>query len=125
MTWFTSFFLAAATLSAQTLTGVVDIHAHSDPDSVPRSIDAIDAAKLARSRGIRGLVMLSRRSDRFRLLLIGDAGRGGSWSRLDRPSRLVILATGLLELLDGFAKTLGEFGQLAAAEKQQQHRENE
>jgi len=57
MTWFTSFFLAAATLSAQTLTGVVDIHAHSDPDSVPRSIDAIDAAKLARSRGIRGLVL--------------------------------------------------------------------
>src|SRR6185369_12000119 len=57
MTWFTSFFLAAATLSAQTLTGVVDIHAHFDPDSVPRSIDAIDAAKLARSRGIRGLVL--------------------------------------------------------------------
>src|SRR6266571_904439 len=51
-----SLFLAA-TLSAQTLNGVVDIHAHSDPDSVPRSIDAIDAAKLARSRGIRGLVL--------------------------------------------------------------------
>src|SRR6476660_2413275 len=57
MTWFTSFFLAAVTLSAQSLNGVVDIHAHSDPDSVPRSIDAIDAAKLARSRGIRGLVL--------------------------------------------------------------------
>src|SRR5205809_3147656 len=57
MTWFTSFFLAAATLSAQSLNGVVDIHAHSDPDSVPRSIDAIDAAKLARTRGMRGLVL--------------------------------------------------------------------
>src|SRR5260370_16670739 len=44
-------------LSAQSLTGVIDIHAHHDPDSVPRSIDAIDLAKLARSRGIRGLVL--------------------------------------------------------------------
>src|SRR6266404_4777134 len=52
-----SLLLAAATASAQTLTGVVDIHVHSDPDSVPRSIDAIDIAKLARSRGMRGLVL--------------------------------------------------------------------
>ena len=52
----TIFFLAA-TLSAQTLNGVVDIHAHSDPDSVPRSIDAIDAARLAHARGIRALVL--------------------------------------------------------------------
>jgi hypothetical protein len=44
-------------LSAQTLKGVVDIHAHCDPDSVPRSIDAIDLAKLARDRGIRALVL--------------------------------------------------------------------
>src|SRR3989442_737149 len=54
---YASLFFLAATLSAQTLTGVIDIHAHSDPDSVPRSIDAIDAAKLARTRGIRGLVL--------------------------------------------------------------------
>jgi hypothetical protein len=47
----------AATLSGQTLSGVVDIHVHSDPDSVPRSIDAIDAAKLAHARGMRGLVL--------------------------------------------------------------------
>src|SRR5580700_4624321 len=49
--------LIPAVLSAQTLTGVIDIHAHHDPDSVPRSIDAIDLAKLARSRGMRGLVL--------------------------------------------------------------------
>src|SRR5438270_3132457 len=42
---------------AQSLTGVIDIHVHSDPDSVPRSIDAIDLAKLAKSRGMRGLVL--------------------------------------------------------------------
>ncbi len=52
-----SFLFFAASLSAQSLSGVVDIHVHSDPDSVPRSIDAIDAAKLARTRGIRALVL--------------------------------------------------------------------
>jgi hypothetical protein len=49
--------LLALSLSAQSLTGVIDIHAHHDPDSVPRSIDAIDLAKLAKSRGMRGLVL--------------------------------------------------------------------
>jgi hypothetical protein len=39
------------------LTGVIDIHVHSDPDSMPRSIDAIDLAKLAKQRGMRGLVL--------------------------------------------------------------------
>src|SRR5882757_2910125 len=57
MTWRSSLLLIAATASAQTLNGVVDIHVHSDPDSMPRSIDAIDAAKLARSRGMRGLLL--------------------------------------------------------------------
>src|SRR3984885_10676194 len=39
------------------LAGVIDIHAHSAPDSSPRSIDAIDLARLAKSRGMRGLVL--------------------------------------------------------------------
>jgi hypothetical protein len=39
------------------LNGVIDIHVHSDPDSVPRSIDAIDLARLAKARGMRGLVL--------------------------------------------------------------------
>lgn len=42
---------------AQTLSGVVDIHAHSDPDSLPRSIDSIDLAKLCRTRGMRALLL--------------------------------------------------------------------
>src|SRR5438270_8216204 len=42
---------------AQSLTGVIDIHVHCDPDSVPRSIDAIDLARLAKERGMRGLVL--------------------------------------------------------------------
>jgi Family of unknown function (DUF6282) len=39
------------------LAGVIDIHAHCAPDSTPRSIDAIDLARLAKSRGMRGLVL--------------------------------------------------------------------
>ncbi len=37
--------------------GTIDIHVHSDPDNVPRSIDGIDVAKLARSKGMRGIVL--------------------------------------------------------------------
>src|SRR5260370_17045281 len=49
--------VACGQLSGEVLKGVVDIHAHCDPDSVRRSIDAIDLAKLARDRGIRALVL--------------------------------------------------------------------
>ena len=38
------------------LEGVIDIHAHSAPDSIPRSIDAIDLARLAQSKGMRAIV---------------------------------------------------------------------
>src|ERR1035438_4983531 len=48
--------LVAVAAHAQ-LSGVIDFHVHSDPDSVPRSIDAIDLAKLAKARGMRGLVL--------------------------------------------------------------------
>jgi hypothetical protein len=40
-----------------TLNGAIDIHAHADPDGTPRSIDAIDLAKLAKSRGMRAIVL--------------------------------------------------------------------
>jgi hypothetical protein len=39
------------------LAGAIDIHVHAAPDSTPRSIDAIDLARLAKSRGMRGLVL--------------------------------------------------------------------
>jgi hypothetical protein len=35
----------------------VDIHAHWGPDSVPRSINAIDLARLAEKNGFRGIVL--------------------------------------------------------------------
>ena len=55
----------SATLTAQrgdtarTLDGVIDIHVHSAPDNVARSIDSIDVAKLARTRGMRAIVLKS------------------------------------------------------------------
>jgi hypothetical protein len=50
--------LLAGVAHAQ-LAGVVDIHVHADPDSVPRSIDAFDLAKLAKEKGMRALVLKS------------------------------------------------------------------
>jgi hypothetical protein len=50
-------FAAAAAHGQARLDGVIDIHAHTSPDSIPRSIDAIDLAKLAKARGMRGLVL--------------------------------------------------------------------
>lgn len=39
------------------LAGAIDFHAHSDPDSVPRSLDALELAEIARRHGMRGLVL--------------------------------------------------------------------
>jgi uncharacterized protein DUF6282 len=53
-------FFAFTTATAQAqgdLDGVIDFHVHSNPDSDQRSIDAIDLARLAKQRGMRGLVL--------------------------------------------------------------------
>src|ERR1700733_7719694 len=47
-------FAIAAASAQRPLTGVIDFHVHCDPDSMPRSIDAIDLARLAKARGMRG-----------------------------------------------------------------------
>ena len=49
--------LLTTALCAQSLDRVIDIHVHAAPDSVPRSIDAISLAQLAKSKGMRGLVL--------------------------------------------------------------------
>ncbi len=41
------------------LKGAIDIHNHQDPDSSPRVIDADDLARLAKSKGMRGIVFKS------------------------------------------------------------------
>jgi len=45
-----------AEAQSRPLEGVIDIHAHTAPDSVPRSIDSIDLARLADSKGMRAIV---------------------------------------------------------------------
>ena len=49
--------LAASACGQSNLAGVIDFDVHSSPDSIPQPIDAIDLAKLAKSRGMRGLVL--------------------------------------------------------------------
>jgi hypothetical protein len=41
------------------LKGAIDIHNHQGPDSTPRAIDADDLARLAKSKGMRGIVFKS------------------------------------------------------------------
>jgi hypothetical protein len=42
---------------ARLLEGSIDVHVHSFPDDRPRSIDAIDVAKLAHARKLRAIVL--------------------------------------------------------------------
>jgi Family of unknown function (DUF6282) len=42
---------------ARLLDGAIDVHVHSLPDDRPRSIDALDVAKLARERKLRAIVL--------------------------------------------------------------------
>jgi hypothetical protein len=46
-----------AVAAARVLQGTIDIHVHSAPDNVPRSIDGLDVSRLARTRGMRGIVL--------------------------------------------------------------------
>lgn len=54
--WAVAMVLIPSTLAAQNLKGAVDIHVHCDPDTIPRSVDAIEVAKEARAQGMRGVV---------------------------------------------------------------------
>jgi len=39
------------------LTGAIDIHVHSSPDNVERSVDGLEAAVMARAHGMRAIVL--------------------------------------------------------------------
>ena len=49
--------LASSVLSPAQLQGIVDIHVHSGPDAVPRRLDALDTARLAKEAGVRAIVL--------------------------------------------------------------------
>ncbi|MDP6667783.1 MAG: DUF6282 family protein, partial [Dehalococcoidia bacterium] len=42
-----------------TLQGVVDIHAHADPDRTGRPVDVLELAKLYSDRGVRAMVIMN------------------------------------------------------------------
>jgi hypothetical protein len=44
---------------ARDLRGAIDIHVHCLPDNVPRSVDGIEAARLAKDKGMRAIVLKS------------------------------------------------------------------
>jgi hypothetical protein len=50
-------FCITAAAQQKPLTGAIDIHVHTTPDSLPRSIDAIDLARLAKAEGMRAIVL--------------------------------------------------------------------
>ena len=43
--------------AANALRGAIDIHVHSEPDSRPRSVDAVEAARQAKANGMRAIVI--------------------------------------------------------------------
>ena len=44
-------------LTDPAIVGAIDLHAHHDPDSYPRDLDAFEVVKLAKERGLRGIVL--------------------------------------------------------------------
>ena len=44
---------------ARDLRGAIDIHVHCLPDNVPRSLDGLEAARFAKDRGMRAIVLKS------------------------------------------------------------------
>ena len=56
MGWLIALVLSAGVSWAQ-LDGVVDVHAHVDPETIPRSVDAMDLARIARKEGMRAIVL--------------------------------------------------------------------
>src|SRR3984893_5273224 len=52
-----TFLVFSLSANAQTVSGAIDMHAHADPDGVPRKLDAVDLARLAKERGMRAIVL--------------------------------------------------------------------
>lgn len=50
-------FAQGTSKPASPVAGAIDVHVHSFPDERPRSIHAIDVAKLAKARGMRAIVL--------------------------------------------------------------------
>ena len=67
--------------SVRALRQAIDIHVHSDPDNVPRSLDGLEVAKLARSKGLRGIVLKNHYDPTAGLAFLARKG-AQAWRRL-------------------------------------------
>jgi hypothetical protein len=61
--------LSAATAGAQ-VQGIVDVHAHSDPDVQPRAIDALDLARETQKEGMRAIVLKNHQTPTVQLAYV-------------------------------------------------------
>jgi 6-phosphogluconolactonase (cycloisomerase 2 family) len=50
---------AAGANVARDLRGAIDIHVHAHPDNVPRALDGLEAARFAKDKGMRAIVLKS------------------------------------------------------------------
>ena len=62
---------------ARDLRGAIDIHVHADPDNVPRSLDGLEAARFAKDKGMRAIVLKSHFDPTAGLALARAQGRAG------------------------------------------------
>ncbi len=67
------------------LQGAVDLHCHSGPGLIPRSLDHAEAVKQALAVGMRGLVVSRRKAARV-VALRGGTSRSGE-AHQDRRTR--------------------------------------
>lgn len=51
------FMVVSLSANAQTLSGAIDMHTHSDPDGVPRKVDSLQLARVAKEAGMRAIVL--------------------------------------------------------------------
>jgi hypothetical protein len=54
---FVMLFCGVARCQEKPLMGAIDIHMHAAPDGVPRNVDWIDVARLAKAEGMRAIVL--------------------------------------------------------------------
>src|SRR5688572_33079009 len=71
---------ATGSTVARDLRGAIDIHVHSDPDKVPRSLDAFEAVRFAKDKGMRAIVL---RSEERR---VGKECRSRRWRDSERKT---------------------------------------
>lgn len=72
-----AFVLARPLPAAAQIEGMIDLHVHAAPDVTPRSIDAIETARMAHRRGMRAMLFKNHRSETASLAYLVSAAVPG------------------------------------------------